>query len=96
MIQSSSPNPDKPDFFTTYSAKASNFILAVNWSKPKMMHVGDRGDPNPITTDRGQAEFVSIFNYLGSMVSNIGNPKIEMHRRKSLATASMRSLWQPL
>ena len=80
----------------SYSAMASNFSLTVNWSKTKVMHVGDRGDTDPIAIDREQVEFIFIFNYLGSMVSNDGNPQTEVHRRKGLAAAPMRYLWQPL
>ena len=58
---------------------ASNFGLTVNWSKTKVMHVGDRGDQDLIAINGEQVKFISIFNYLGFMVSNDGDPKIEVH-----------------
>ena len=55
-----------------YSAMVTNFSLTVNWSKTKVMHIEDRGDPDPIAIGGEQAKFISIFKYLGSMVSNDG------------------------
>ena len=79
-----------------FSAIASNFGLTVNWSKIRVIHVGDADDTDPIAIKGEQGEFISIFNYPSPMVLIDDNPQIEEHRRKSLATASMRSLWQPL
>ena len=79
-----------------HSTMASNFSLTVNWSKTKVMHVVDGSDLDPIAINGQQVEFISIFNYLDYMVSNYCNPQIEVCRRKSLATASMKYLWQPL
>ena len=66
--------------------------LSVNWEKTEVMRVGDGPDPHNLTFDGVEVKFVPNFIYLGSTLSNIGDLKPEINRRRALATSVMQSL----
>ena len=84
------------DALLIFDQEATRLSLKVNWSKTKLMHVGDGPHPNPIIIDNEPVEFVDTFVYLGSGISSICNFELELNRRRNQASGVMRSLWRPL
>ena len=60
------------------------------------MYVGEGPDPPPIHIGNDTIEFVSSFTYLGSTITNNGDLKPEIDRRRTLAAVVMRAFWNPL
>nr|XP_061787952.1 uncharacterized protein LOC133577874 [Nerophis lumbriciformis]XP_061787953.1 uncharacterized protein LOC133577874 [Nerophis lumbriciformis] len=70
--------------------------LKISWSKTELMHIGDGPDPPPFLFEDTPVHFVPTFRYLGSTVTNTGDLKREVDRRRALAASVMQSLWRPL
>ena len=81
---------------TTYEIEAAKLGLKVNWTKTKLMRVGDGPDPPSLIVNGETVEFVPSFVYLGSTVSHTGDLSCEVNRRRGLASGVMRALWNPL
>ena len=79
-----------------FDQEAKKLGLAVNWDKTELMRVGDGPDPANITIAGEEVKFVSSFRYLGSIISNKGDLKPEINRRRALALSVMQSLSKPL
>ena len=79
-----------------YQEEANKLGLKVSWPKTKAMHIGDGPRPLPINIGNDSVEFVDSFVYLGSLITNNGDMKPEIDRRRGIAATTMRSLWQPL
>ncbi|KAG7503735.1 hypothetical protein JOB18_043998 [Solea senegalensis] len=60
------------------------------------MYVGDRPDPPPLRLGNNIVEPVESFVYLGSIVTDYGDLKPEIIRRRALAASALQSLWKPL
>jgi len=60
------------------------------------MHVGEGPDPPSLNIDRNAVEFVDSFVYLGSTVTNNGDLKPEIERRRALSSNVMQALHKPL
>lgn len=52
--------------------------------------------PSPLHISGEEVEFVTSFNYLGSIVTNNGNIATEINWRRALAASAMKTLWKPL
>ena len=70
--------------------------LKINWPKTELMHVGDGTDPPPLLFDGTPVHFTPTFTYLGTIVTNTGDLKTEIDRRRAFAASVMQSLWRPL
>lgn len=81
---------------TIYQTEAAKLGLQVSWQKTKLMYIGDGPSPPPLSSGSDEVEFVSSFIYLGSTITNNGDLKPEIDRRRALAAAAMQSLWRPL
>ena len=79
-----------------YDTEASQLGLQINWTKTKIMHVGEGHHPPSIEINNQTVEFVSSFVYLGSTVTSTGDVDTEVRRRRGLASGVMRALWKPL
>ena len=61
------------------------------------MHVGECPDPPPsLNIDGNVVEFADSFVYLGSTVTNIGDHKPDIERRRALSSNVMEALRKPL
>lgn len=69
--------------------------LKVSWAKTKLMCIGGEA-PSPLHISGEEVEFVTSFNYLGSIVTNNGNIATEINWRHALAASAMKTLWKPL
>lgn len=76
-----------------YSEEAKHLSLQVSWTKTKFMYVGDGPDPPPLRLDN-IIEPVKNFEYLGSIVTDNGDLKPEITRRRALAASALHSLWR--
>ena len=79
-----------------YSDEATKIGLRVNWVKTKLMHVGEGCDPPSVVIGGQAIEFVSSFNCLSSLISNMGSHSEEIYSWRNLAAAVMNGLWKPL
>ncbi|XP_045915344.1 SLAIN motif-containing protein 1-like [Micropterus dolomieu] len=79
-----------------YIEEAEKLGLQVSWTKTKFMYVGDGPYPIPLRFGNDTVEPVSSFVYLGSLVTNNGDLKPEITRRRALAASALQSLWKPL
>ena len=79
-----------------FSTEAAKLGLEVNWTKTKLMHVGEGAIPHPINIMGQDIEFVDSFVYLGSTISANGEIRTEVNRRRGLAAGVLRSLWRPV
>ena len=84
------------DALVIYQEEANKLCLRVSCPKTKAMHIGDGPSPPPLCIGSDTVEFVDSFNYLGSLVTNNGDLKPEIDRRRGIAATAMKSLWQPL
>lgn len=78
------------------SEEAEKLGLQVSWIKTKYMYIGDGPHPIPLRFGNDIVEPVSNFVYLGSLVTNNGDLKPEITRRRALAASALQSLWKPL
>jgi len=60
------------------------------------MHVGEGPDPLSLNIDGNAVEFADSFVYLGSTVTNNGDLKPEIERRRALSSNVMQALCRPL
>ena len=79
-----------------YSKETAQLGISVNWSKTKLMHIGDGPDPTSIDIDGTEVEFIAFYTYLGSTVINTGDLQEEINRRRGLEVAAMNFLCRPL
>lgn len=80
-----------------YDTEALKLGLQINWTKTKVMHVGEgQHHPPNIEINNQSVQFVSSFVYLGSTVTSTGDIDTEVRRRCGLASGVMRALWKPL
>ena len=80
----------------TYQTEATKLGLKVNWTKTKVMHIGDGQAPTAIEINNESVEVVPSFVYLGSTVTRTGDISLEVNRRRGLGAGVMRALWKPL
>ena len=79
-----------------FDEEARKLGLVINWDKTELMHVGDGPDPQPLLYDGTEVKFVPKFKYLGSIITNTGDLRPEIDRRRALATSAMKALARPL
>lgn len=79
-----------------FQDEATKLGLKVNWAKTKLMYVGDGPTPQALHLGRDEVEFVPTFIYFGSLISEKGDLKAEIARRRGLAAGVMQSLWRPM
>ena len=60
-------------WLNVFKEEVSKLSLEVHWEKTKVMHIGDGPNPLPINISIAVVEFISSFNYLGSIIMNTGN-----------------------
>ncbi|GAA6085621.1 SLAIN motif-containing protein 1-like, partial [Tachysurus ichikawai] len=84
------------DALGIYSEEAEKLGLQVSWMKTKFMYVGDRPHPPSLRLGNDILELVKNFVYLVSIVTDNGDIKPEITRRKALAASALQSLWKPL
>ncbi len=84
------------DALGIYSEEAEKLGLQVSWMKTKFMYVGDRPHPPSLRFGNDIVEPVKNFVYLGSIVTDNGDLKPEITRRRGLAASAFQSLWKPL
>jgi len=81
---------------SVYDHESLKLGLKVSWAKTKLMHVGEGPDPPSPNIDRNAVEFADSFVYLGSTVTNNGDLKPEIKRRRALLSSVMQALRKPL
>ncbi|GAA6104692.1 SLAIN motif-containing protein 1-like [Tachysurus ichikawai] len=81
------------DALAIYSEEAEKLGLQVSWTKTKFMYIGDR--PHPPSLQLGN-DIVELVKNLGSIVTDNGDVKPEITRRRALAASALQSLWKPL
>ncbi|XDV50755.1 hypothetical protein PO909_019770 [Leuciscus waleckii] len=84
------------DALCIYCEEAEKLGLQVSWTKTKFMYVGDRPHPPSLRLGNNIVEPVKNFVYLGSIVTDNGDLKPEITRRRALAASALQSLWKPL
>lgn len=84
------------DALGIYREEAEKLGLQVSWTKTKFMYVGDRLHPPSLQLGNDIVEHVKNFAYLGSIVTDNGDLKPEITRRRALAASALQSLWKPL
>ena len=87
---------DLTDAIHAQHTESSKLGLKVSLAKTKLMHVGDGPDPRPVKVGSNSIDFVSSFIYLSSLLTNTGDLKPEIDRRRNLASSVMGALWKPL
>uniref|UniRef100_A0A8C2BVL8 Reverse transcriptase domain-containing protein n=1 Tax=Cyprinus carpio TaxID=7962 RepID=A0A8C2BVL8_CYPCA len=84
------------DTLGIYSEEAEKLGLQLSWTKTKFMYVGDRPHPPSLRLGNDIVEPVKNYVYLGSIVTDNGDLKPGITRRRALATSALQSLWKPL
>jgi len=86
--------------FTTalsvYDRESRKLGLKVSWAKTKLTHVGEGSDSPSLNIDGNAVEFADLFVYLGSTVTNNGDLKPEIERRRAPSSNVMQALRKQL
>jgi len=81
---------------SVYDRESRKLGLKVSWAKTKLIHVGGDPDSPSLNFDGNVVEFADSFVYLGSTVTNSGDLKPEIERRRALWSNIMQALRKPL
>ena len=81
---------------SVYDRESRKVGLKVSGEKTKLMHVGEGPDPASLNIDGNAVEFADSFVYLGSTVTNNGDSKPEIERKRALSSNVMQALRKPL
>ena len=81
---------------SVFDEESKKLGLKISWAKTKLMYIGIGPGPPSFLFDGTPVHFVPTFKYLGSTVSNTGDLKPEVDRRRAMAASVMQSLWRPL
>lgn len=84
------------DALGIYSEEAAQLGLQVSWTKTKLLYISNGPDPPPMQIGSDIVEPVKNFVYQGSMMTDNGDLKPEIDRRRALAASALQSLWKPL
>ena len=79
-----------------FQHQAGKLGLEVSWPKTKLLQVGSTQPPRSVNIGGHDVSVVDQFIYLGSTLTNSGDMKNEVCRRRALASVVMKSLWKPL
>jgi len=81
---------------SVYDRESRKLGLKVSWTKTKLMHVGEGPDPPSLSIDGNAVEFADSFVCLGSTITNNGDLKPEIERRRALSSNVMQAHRKPL
>jgi len=81
---------------SVYDRESPKLGWKVSWVKTKLMHVGEGSDPPSLNINGNAVEFADLFVYLASTVTNSGDLKPEIERRRALSSNVMQALCKPL